>query len=84
MRKDDSQSDSEDENNLARGKPKEGGDNDDTNNVKDHGDLEDNRVEHVSCKECRGKLFTPEDFERHHQQTGHTGDIIKLPPNLSI
>ena len=76
--------DSENDNNLAQGKPKEGGDNDDTNNVTDHGDLEDNRDEHVSCKECRGKLFTPKDFERHHQQTGHTGDIIKLPPNLSI
>ena len=50
----------------------------------DHGDLEDTRDEHISCKECGGKPFTQEGFERHRQQTGHTGETIKLPSYLSV
>ena len=53
--------------------------------VTDHEDPEDIRDDHghVSCKECTG-VFTQEDFERHQNQTGHTGETIRLPPILSI
>ena len=47
-------------------------------------DPEDTREDHVSCKECGHKLFTQENFERHQQQTGHTGETIRLPSNLSL
>ena len=47
-------------------------------------DPEDTRDDHVSCKECEGKLFTMEMFEKHQQQTGHTGETIRLPSNLTI
>ena len=47
-------------------------------------DPEDTRDDHVSCKECEGKLFTKEVFEKHQQQTGHSGETIRLPRNLSI
>ena len=50
--------------------------------VADHEDLEDTRGDHVSCKECRGRLFTREKFENHQQLTGHTGDTIRLPQNV--
>ena len=50
----------------------------------DHGDLEDTRDEHISCKECGGKPFTQEGFEVHREQTGHTGETIKLPSYLSV
>jgi len=50
--------------------------------VTDPAEQEDTRDDHVSCKECGG-LFTKEKFERHQVLTGHTGDIIKLPPNLT-
>ena len=84
--KDDRPSDSEEESNLARLQINKGGDDADLNKEddQDHGDLEDTRDDHVSCKECGGKLFTQEDFERHQQQTGHTGETIRLPSNLSI
>ena len=52
--------------------------------VTDHGDSDDTRDDHISCKECGDKLFTKEKFERHRQQTGHTGETIRLPSNLSI
>ena len=57
---------------------------DDEHLVTDHGDPEDTREDHVSCKECGGKPFTRENFERHQQQTGHTGETIRLPSNLSV
>ena len=81
-----SPSDSEEESNLAQLISNKGGDDADLNKQddQDHGDLEDTRDDHVSCKECGGKLFTQEDFERHQQQTGHTGETIRLPSNLSI
>ena len=47
-------------------------------------DPEDTWDDHVSCKECEGKLFTMEMFEKHQQQTGHSGETIRLPRNLSI
>jgi len=50
----------------------------------DHGDLEDTRDDHISCKECGGKPFTQEGFKRHMMQTGHTGETIKLPSYLSV
>ena len=63
----------------------DGDDNeDDEHLVTDHGDPDDTREDHVSCKECGGKLFTQENFEKHQQQTGHTGETIRLPSNLSI
>ena len=52
--------------------------------VTDQGDPEDTRDDHVSCKECGGKPFTKEGFIKHQQQTGHTGETIRLPSNLSI
>ena len=65
------------------------GDNDEDNEddeqlSSDDGDLEDTRDEHISCKECGDKLFTQEKFERHQQQTGHTGETIRLPSNLCL
>ena len=90
LRKDNSQPDSEDENNLARqisdkgGEDAEEADNDvDEQMVSDHGDTEDTLDDFINCKQCGG-LFTKEKFERHREQTGHTGDIIKLPPNLTF
>ena len=59
-------------------------DEDDEHFVTDQGDPEDTRDDHVSCKECGGKLFTQEGFIKHQQQTGHTGETIRLPSNLSI
>lgn len=50
--------------------------------VTDPEDLEDTRGDHVSCKECGGRLFTREKFEKHQQLSGHTGDTIKLPQNV--
>ena len=50
----------------------------------DREDYEDTRGDHVSCKECGGRLFTREKFEKHQQLTGHTGDTIKLPQNLIL
>ena len=47
-------------------------------------DPEDTRDDHVSCKECEGKLFTREMFEKHQQETGHTGETIRLPSNLTL
>ena len=81
-----SPSDSEEESNLAQLISNKGGDDADLNKQddQDHGDLEDTRDDHVSCKEGGGKLFTQKDFERHQQQTGHTGETIRLPSNLSI
>mgnify|MGYP002045672673 FL=1 len=48
----------------------------------DREDYEDTRGDHVSCKECGGRLFTREKFEKHQQLTGHTGDTIRLPQNV--
>ena len=80
-RKSKSQSDSEEENISAHNS----NNGEDENLATDHhGDLEDTREDHVSCKECGHKLFTQENFERHQQQTGHTGETIRLPSNLSI
>ena len=64
------------------------GDHDDDENEDDEhlssddGDPEDTRDDHISCKECGHKLFTQENFERHQQQTGHTGQMIRLPRNI--
>ena len=88
LKKIDSSSDSEEERNLAGLKSNKGGDDAVTNKEDDQdhgdGDLEDTRDDHVSCKECGDKLFTQEDFDRHHKETGHTGETIRLPSNLSI
>ena len=65
------------------------GDNDDDNEddehlvTGDHGDIEDTRDEYVSCKDCGGKPYTQEKFERHQQQTGHRGETIRLPKYIS-
>ena len=58
--------------------------NNDVDDVPPVNDPEDTRDDHVSCKECEGKLFTLEMFEKHQQQTGHTGETIRLPSNLTI
>ena len=66
-------------------KDNDGDDNEDDEHLDtNHGDLDDTREDHVSCKECGHKLFTKENFERHQQQTGHMGETIRLPSNLSI
>ena len=81
MKKGDNLSDSEE--NWAR-QNSDIGDEEDEHFVTDQGDPEDTRDDHVSCKECGGKLFTQEGFIKHQQQTGHTGETIRLPSNLSI
>ena len=58
-------------------------DNDHHVSVEGHGDPDETRDDHISCKECV-KVFTQEDFKRHQEQTGHTGEIIKLPKELCI
>ena len=48
-----------------------------------HEDPDETRDDHVSCEECV-KIFTQEDFIRHREETGHTGEIIKLPKDICI
>ena len=48
--------------------------------VEVNGDPDETQDDYVSCK-C-GDLFNQEDFARHQEQTGHTGERIKLPRTL--
>ena len=50
----------------------------------DHEDLDDTWDYHISCKECGGRPFTQENFERHQQKTGHTGETIKMRKNVTF
>ena len=51
--------------------------------VEGHGDPDETRDDHISCKQCV-KVFTQEDFRGHQEQTGHNGEIIKLPKGLCV
>ena len=84
LRKNNSQLDSKGENNLAWPKSNKGSEDVDDLLDTDHEDLEDTRDDHIICKECGGNPFTKESFEKHREQTGHTGENIKLPPYLSV
>merc|ERR1711934_804117 len=52
----------------------------------DHEDLDDTWEYHISCKECGGRPFTQENFERHQHKTGHTntGETIKIRKNVTF
>merc|ERR1719221_150242 len=53
---------------------------DDEDHAECQGDPGETQDDYVSCK-C-GDLFNQEDFARHQEQTGHTGERIKLPRTL--
>ena len=68
-------------NNVAAEADKE--DDDHHAGVEVHEDPDETRDDHISCKQCV-KVFTQEDFRGHQEQTGHDGDIIKLPKGLCV